>query len=98
MPAKSPARYTLIKFTADWCPPCKAMKKSGVLEAFVERHPEVKLQEVDVDAHPRKAESYDIRAIPTLVILGHDGEELSRGNPATLGGVVRLFTLARSRE
>jgi len=95
--AKPTASYTLLKFTATWCPPCQAMEKSGLLEAFVERHPEVKLQKVDVDAHPKKADAFGIRAIPTLVFLGAKGEELSRGNPGTPGGVERLFTAARKR-
>lgn len=91
------AGYTLLKFTAEWCPPCKAMEKAGLLEAFVERHPEVKLQKVDVDRHGKKAEAFGIRAIPTLVFLDSEGEELSRGNPATLPGVERLFTAAKKR-
>ena len=95
MAAKRPA-YTLMKFTADWCPPCKAMEKAGVLEAFVERHPEVKLKKVDVDAHGKLADQYGIRAIPTLVFLDGDGAEVARGSPATLPGVERLYTSARS--
>ncbi|MBM4378364.1 MAG: thioredoxin family protein [Deltaproteobacteria bacterium] len=95
--AKPGPAYTLLKFTATWCPPCQAMEKSGLLESFVEHHPEVKLQKVDVDAQPKKSDTFGIRAIPTLVFLDKDGEELSRGNPMTMGGVERLFTLAKKR-
>lgn len=96
--AKTAPAYTLLKFTASWCPPCKEMERSGLLESFVERHPEVKLQKVDVDAFPKKADTFAIRAVPTLVFLGRGGEELSRGNPGTMGGVERLFTAAKKRE
>jgi thiol-disulfide isomerase/thioredoxin len=89
--------FTLLKFTARWCPPCKEMERSRLLEAFVERHPEVELEKVDIDRDGARADAYAIRAVPTLVILGADGEELARGHPATAAGVERLFTLARSR-
>lgn len=91
-------RFTLLKFTASWCPPCKEMERSRLLESFVERHPEVQLEKVDIDRQGERADAYAIRAVPTLVILDGDGEELARGHPATAAGVERLFTLARARS
>jgi hypothetical protein len=53
------------------------MERSQLLESFVERHPEVQLEKVDINRQVARAEEYAIRAVPTLVILGADGEELA---------------------
>jgi thiol-disulfide isomerase/thioredoxin len=34
-------KMKLVKVSADFCAPCKAMEKAGVLEKFVARHPNV---------------------------------------------------------
>jgi len=55
---------TLLKFSASWCGPCKALStvlKTIDLSSF-------QLIEVDVDQQPELAKAYQIRSVPTLVL------------------------------
>ncbi|HKI73593.1 MAG TPA: thioredoxin family protein [Pseudomonadales bacterium] len=75
---------TLLKFEADWCGPCQAIKP--VVNDVVARHTaDVTLQTVDVDdpANVALVQAHGVRAIPTLVLL--DGEEVVRTHRGTLG-------------
>lgn len=66
----------LVKFTADWCPPCKALKP--ILESLASEYAgRVAFHELDTDAHPRAAMQYGVRGLPTTVIF-RDGQEAAR--------------------
>ncbi len=61
----------LVKFSAPWCGPCKAMEPQlRQLEASPDTPPLVR---VDVEAAPGLAARYGVRAMPTLMLL-QDGE------------------------
>lgn len=62
----------ILRFTADWCGPCKSLAKS-----IEELKPDVKITVVDIDEHMVKAQKYRIRAVPTMVAI-HEGVELGR--------------------
>lgn len=72
-------RPLLIKFTATWCPPCQMMDH----EVFSDEPTAEALQRiglvaaVDIDARRDLAKEYNIRAVPTLVIISGD-DELAR--------------------
>lgn len=65
---------TLIEFTAAWCGPCRVLKPT--LDA-VAREYRVPFTEIDVERDPVTAQRYDVRAMPTVVIL-RDGAEVGR--------------------
>ncbi|MGH7639240.1 MAG: thioredoxin family protein [Gemmatimonadaceae bacterium] len=66
----------VVKFTADWCPPCKALKP--VLESLATEYAgRVAFHELDTDAHPRATVRYGVRGLPTTVIF-RDGREAAR--------------------
>jgi len=62
----------VLKFSAQWCGPCKMMSK--VIEG---QDLGVEVQEVDVDENVNVAKEYNVRNIPTLVFL-RDGKEVDR--------------------
>lgn len=73
-------RYFLVKATAVWCPPCKAMDRDtwpdeGV-RAWVAEH--AIAYSLDVDAEPKIAAELRIRAMPTMVVFDRSGTEFDR--------------------
>lgn len=70
----------LVDLWATWCRPCLLV--SPALEQLAtERAGLLKLVKVDVDAAPRTAERFVVRAVPTLLVLDN-GEVLARQSGA----------------
>ncbi len=66
----------LIDFYADWCGPCKAL--TPVMEELAaDFEGRATIAKVDVDGAPEIAGRFNVRSIPTLVIL-QNGLEIDR--------------------
>ena len=66
----------LVDLWATWCGPCRMV--SPALERLAtERAGELKLVKVDVDQAPRLSQRFEVRAVPTLMVL-RDGQVLAR--------------------
>jgi thioredoxin 2 len=66
----------LVDMWATWCGPCRMV--SPALERLAaDRRGQIKLVKVDVDAAPRLSERFQIRAVPTLLVV-RNGEVLAR--------------------
>jgi len=63
----------VLKFYADWCGPCKSLTK--VLEGVTVSTP---IEEVNIDDQPELATKFGIRGVPTCVLVGDTGVEVSR--------------------
>jgi len=60
----------LVDLWATWCGPCRMV--SPVLERLAtERAGELKLVKVDVDTAPRLSRRFQVRSVPTLMVLRH---------------------------
>jgi thioredoxin 1 len=57
----------VLDFWAAWCGPCRAF--APVFEASSEQHPDVVFGKVDTEADAALAAAFEIRAIPTLMVL-----------------------------
>lgn len=63
----------VLKFSATWCGPCQAL--SMTLKNIDDLGIEVK--EIDIDDQLDLAAQYNIRSVPTLIVL-EDGAEVRR--------------------
>src|SRR3569832_1471027 len=90
--AKAEKKLVLMDFNgSDWCPPCKALRKTVLNSAEFNRFAKDNLVLVDVDfpqhkqqteelkkANKALSEKFHIEGFPTIIVLNADGKELKK--------------------
>ncbi len=92
--ARTAGRLVLVDFSADWCPPCVAMKHDtwpdAEVRALVSRSYVPVL--VDPDRDASVSDRYDISAIPAILILDASGQVVARSGYLPASGMKRFLT------
>jgi len=68
----------ILYFTAEWCNPCKRTKP---IAEELNRENVIKIQFIDADDNGELCRKFEIKAIPTFILI-EDGKELRRMNGA----------------
>lgn len=94
--AKQAGLPLLIHFHATWCPPCRQMEKDVLHHADVRDLLSRSFVAVmiDSDQHPELVNQFEIKSLPTDVVIGPDGVVLLKAE----GGRDRKAYLAQMRH
>ena len=68
----------VLYFTAEWCNPCKRVRP---IAEELDRDGLIKFQYVDADENAELCKKFEIKSIPTFILI-EDGNEVRRTNGA----------------
>jgi len=63
----------LLYFSAPWCMPCKAL--APILERVAQTQT---VEKINIDEQFELAQSFNIRSIPTIILVDESNQELER--------------------
>ena len=67
---------TVYYFTAEWCQPCKTVRP--IVEDLNKDQTIAKFQIIDADFEVELAQSFQVKSVPTFILLDESGEILKR--------------------
>jgi len=65
----------ILKFYADWCAPCRSL--SDTVES-VRDQIALAVDEINIDTDSARAVQYNVRAVPTMIIVDDSDTEIRR--------------------
>ena len=87
-------RPVLLRFTAEWCVPCRVMDQNVFpnqdVKAALAAHVVPLKLDIDQESNAEIARRYGIRGIPTLLLVDSQGNELDRGNFMSAEALVKF--------
>lgn len=83
----------LVDFTADWCPPCREMKKEVWTDDRVAQEANARFIPVliDVDKHGTLARDFGVRAIPTIKVIKEGREVYSQSGYHDVDAMLKVM-------
>lgn len=91
--ARRTQKLVFVDFSADWCPPCIAMKHDVWPDPAVEQAMQSYVPVlVDVDRDATVSQRYGVRGIPTILVLDHSGRVIGRRSFLSASAMVRFLT------
>ncbi len=96
--AQKEDKLVLLRFTADWCAPCRVMDarvwpETKVQSALKEKYLIVK-SDIDIQANIASARKYGVHAVPTLLVLDGEGKEIQRGGFMSAEALLKFLDAA----
>lgn len=80
-PVKKYDKITLLKFSAPWCPACIRLKSETMnkpqVQALLKKANLVEIN-IDLVENEKISDQYGVKAIPTVILVNEQGEELKR--------------------
>ncbi len=82
--AETTGKPMFVLYTADWCPPCRELKRNVLSDPKVDAFLKEKYVRVKIDltdrggANARTASEYGVRGIPTMILYDDGGQESQR--------------------
>lgn len=67
----------LLKFQATWCQPCKML--SRIMQDASDKIT-IPVEEIDIDQNMDMAVQFQVRGVPTLVVVDDEGKEVKRAS------------------
>lgn len=84
--------FIVLDFSADWCEPCKSF--GTVIEEMAKAFPNVLFGTIDVSKEQELASAFNVRSVPTTVILRHEVAVFVQSGTLTQPELKRLLTEA----
>lgn len=89
-----PSDLVVIDFTADWCEPCQAF--SSNFESLASEFKDAVFAQINVGEQPDLAEEFNVRSVPTIMILRHHVAVFMQSGTMTAGDLKRLLQDAKA--
>lgn len=79
----------VIRFTASWCGPCKAL--APIFDEVAAENPDVKVFVVDVDQHGELTQKFGVRGIPTIMRVKNGAITAQKSGAQPKPEILELF-------